>query len=182
MNFDELKAKILAKWNGYSTRTKWLIGGGAVLLLLGAAMTQNEGGGGYQAFGPGGPGAQQYPGGQYPGGQQNPGQYPGQNPGQYPSAQYPGGQYPGGQPYPGGGGYPGAGPGGAAPDYTTNYNNAQRSLDQTSQAQSEYMLDQSTIRDNQTGEIATGVSNSVVYPMVESGAVSTVPTAELPTE
>lgn len=175
MNFDDLKAKLLARWNGYSTRTKWLIGAGAAL-LLGAAAMQNEGGGGYQAFGPGGPGAQQYPGGQQDPGGQYPGQYPGQNPGQYPSAQYPGGQYPGGQPY------PGAVPGGAAPDYTSNYANAQRSLDQTSQAQSEYMLDQSTIRDNQTGEIATGVSNSVVYPMVESGAVSTVPTAELPTE
>ena len=179
MNFNDLKAKLLARWNGYSTRTKWLIGVGAALLLGAAAMQNEGGGGGYQAFGPGGPGAQQYPGGQYPGGQQNPGgqypgQYPGQNPGQNPG-QYPSAQYPGGQPY------PGAAPGGG-PDYTSNYANAQRSLDQTSQAQSEYMLDQSTIRDNQTGEIATGVSNSVAYPMVESGAVSTVPTAELPTE
>ncbi|MES1200661.1 MAG: hypothetical protein ABUS57_04345 [Pseudomonadota bacterium] len=180
LNMEGLKAW----WGKLSKRDQWLVGCGAILaafVLLGEAAT-----GGPDAY----TGPQQHLGyadpnggyGQNPYAQQGP--YAQQNPyaqqqmeqqqgyaqPAYGYAQQP--TYGGAQAYGGGGD--------SDPD-PTGYWARQRSQDQQSLAQQQYMLDQNTVRDNETGTVYSGVDNNVGDAAIASGAYSQVPTAELPT-
>lgn len=77
-------------------------------------------------------------------------------------------------------------PGYSAPDagsaaVTDGYWERQRSQDQQAQAFDGYINDTNTVRDTQTGQTYSNVSNSVADPAIESGAATQVPTSELPT-
>ena len=83
------------------------------------------------------------------------------------------------------GGYGAAPSNGTAPDSSSadvnsRYWNAQHSNDQLSQARSNEMLDNTTVRDTGNGEVST-LSNSQADPAIAAGNATEVPTAELPT-
>ena len=65
-------------------------------------------------------------------------------------------------------------------DVNSRYWNAQHSNDQLSQARSNEMLDNTTVRDTGNGEVST-LSNSQADPAIAAGNATEVPTAELPT-
>ena len=86
-----------------------------------------------------------------------------------------------GQPQPGyGGGVAPAAQDSGPSAYQQAFEAQQRSQDQRSQAFGEMIRDQTTIQDNQTGQVYTGVDNSIANPAMESGSYSAVPTSELP--
>lgn len=83
------------------------------------------------------------------------------------------------------GGYGAAPSNGTAPDSSSadvnsRYWDAQHSNDQLSQARSNEMLDNTTVRDTGNGEVST-LSNSQADPAIAAGNATEVPTAELPT-
>ena len=76
--------------------------------------------------------------------------------------------------------------GASAPDagndaINNGYWERQRSQDQQAQAFDGYVNDTNALRDTQTGEVHSDVSNSVADPAIQSGAATEVPTSELPT-
>ena len=83
------------------------------------------------------------------------------------------------------GGYGAAPSNGTAPDSSSEdvnsrYWDAQHSNDQLSQARSNEMLDNTTVRDTGNGEVST-LSNSQADPAIAAGNATEVPTAQLPT-
>ena len=74
----------------------------------------------------------------------------------------------------------GTAPDSSSADVNSRYWNAQHSNDQLSQARSNEMLDNTTVRDTGNGEVST-LSNSQADPAIAAGNATEVPTAELPT-
>ena len=74
----------------------------------------------------------------------------------------------------------GTAPDSSSADANSRYWNAQHSNDQLSQARSNEMLDNTTVRDTGNGEVST-LSNSQADPAIAAGNATEVPTAELPT-
>jgi len=74
----------------------------------------------------------------------------------------------------------GTAPDSSSADVNSRYWNAQHSNDQLSQARSNEMLDNTTVRDTGNGEVST-LSNSQANPAIAAGNATEVPTAELPT-
>ena len=74
----------------------------------------------------------------------------------------------------------GTAPDSSSADANSRYWNAQHSNDQLSQARSNEMLDNTTVRDTGNGEVGT-LSNSQADPAIAAGNATEVPTAELPT-
>ena len=74
----------------------------------------------------------------------------------------------------------GTAPDSSSADVNSRYWDAQHSNDQLSQARSNEMLDNTTVRDTGNGEVST-LSNSQADPAIAAGNATEVPTAELPT-
>ena len=74
----------------------------------------------------------------------------------------------------------GTAPDSSSADVNSRYWNVQHSNDQLSQARSNEMLDNTTVRDTGNGEVST-LSNSQADPAIAAGNATEVPTAELPT-
>lgn len=168
MDFSSIKAT----WNGYSTRKKWLIGGG-VLLVVAAAGAGQDGGqnGGYA---------------NRAGSDRAPIQGLGQ--GAAPPMGYAGGQegMPGaaaaGGTMPQGGGYlpaGGAAASGDSPDIMGDYEAREKSKDMVARQFTQLQRDQTDVRDERTGDITTDVPNDVANPAIESGSYSAAPAADV---
>ena len=74
----------------------------------------------------------------------------------------------------------GTAPDSSSADANSRYWNTQHSNDQLSQARSNEILDNTTVRDTGNGEVST-LSNSQADPAIAAGNATEVPTAELPT-
>jgi len=66
-------------------------------------------------------------------------------------------------------------------DLDNGYWERQRSQDQRAQAFDGYINDTTTVKDTETGEIHSDVSNDIANPAIESGAATEVATSDLPT-
>lgn len=165
--FETLKAK----WNSLSLRNKILVAGGVVVLLILGAASQGGGlqGPGYGPMNPYGPYANR--------GQPNQG--PGYPQGAYGPQAGPGGGY-AANPYQGNP-YGGGAPVQSASNDPTGYWARQQSQDRQAQAFDGYINDTTTVRDTNDGTVYSNVPNDVANPVIDSGAATAVPTAELPT-
>lgn len=151
---------ITAKWAALSTRGKWATAGAAFVAIgvMGAGSEQDAG-----DYAQGGPAYVE--GGYAQGGYA-------QGAGGQPQAGYPQGGYAAGGGYAGGGG-------------DSSSNMAAWEAQQLSQSQSvagfnQMISDTDTIRNNETGQVYSGVDGAAAGVAVDSGAYTSVPTSELP--